>query len=178
MTVTGVEHQAADLEPPVGPSGPVDLSAAVAVGLAVLGIVGVAWWRTVGDARSMSSMVQGLAQVGRAMPFRMRLTSFAGMWVTMMTAMMLPGVAPALLPPATAVRWRAGRVASATWFAAGYLAVWASTGVLALGVLVGLRQVGAADPRWPGAAVRRSCSPASISSPAGRRPSSCRAASP
>ena len=62
------------------------------VGL-LLALAAVAWVATVDNAAGMSEMVQGLAQVGVAMPFDMSGPVFLGMWVTMMVAMMLPTVA-------------------------------------------------------------------------------------
>ena len=93
--------------------------------------VGIAWSVMVGQAHTMSSMVQGLAQVGRAVTFDMSTAAFIGMWATMMTAMMLPVVAPLVLDYA---RWRApvAGMTARVVFAAGYLVVWVVTGVFAL----------------------------------------------
>jgi predicted metal-binding membrane protein len=78
---------------------------------ATLGLTALAWLLAVGR---MDGMDMGYAtELGSP-------ASFAGAWIAMMAAMMLPGAAPAA--------WRrAGRgVAS---FLAGYLAVWTAVGV-------------------------------------------------
>ena len=103
----------------------------IATGAVLVVAVGIAWSLMVDQARTMSSMVQGLAQVGRAMTFNMSTAAFIGMWATMMAAMMLPVVAPLVLDYA---RWRApvaGTTARAA-FSAGYLVVWVVTGLIAL----------------------------------------------
>ena len=65
---------------------------------------------------------------GMAMGAQTRLGSFAffaGLWVVMMAAMMLPGAAPAVLRRAQA----SGRVRAVPLFVGSYLAVWALVGV-------------------------------------------------
>jgi predicted metal-binding membrane protein len=65
---------------------------------------------------------------GMAMGAQTRLGSFAffaGLWVVMMAAMMLPGAAPAVLRRAQA----SGRVRAVPRFVGSYLAVWALVGV-------------------------------------------------
>jgi len=54
----------------------------IATSGAIVGLAGLAWWCTVGDAKAMSSMVQGVKQVGRAMTFNMNAAAFMGMWTT------------------------------------------------------------------------------------------------
>jgi predicted metal-binding membrane protein len=76
---------------------------------ATLGLAAVSW---VVALRAMDGMDMGYAtELGPA-------TSFAGIWVAMMAAMMLPGAAPAAV--------RVPRVAP---FVATYLAVWAAVGL-------------------------------------------------
>jgi predicted metal-binding membrane protein len=90
------------------------------------GVGAAAWWRTIDGAQGMSSMALGRAQLGTAMPFDMNPLAFLGTWTTMMAAMMLPTVA-----------CRAGgNVGRTLAFGSGYLLVWASTGVVALALLV------------------------------------------
>jgi predicted metal-binding membrane protein len=109
-----------------------DLSLPAAIGV-------VAWWATVDDAHRMSGMVDGLAQVGRAMPFTTGLLSFLGMWFTMMLAMMLPAVAPTLVRHRSDAR-QSGQRAVSTWvFGSAYFAIWALSGTVALAGLVALR---------------------------------------
>jgi predicted metal-binding membrane protein len=102
-----------------------------ATALVLVGVLAVAWSSTAGQSHAMSSMVQGLAQVGRAMTFDMSAPAFIGMWAAMMAAMMLPAVAPLVLEYGS---WRAPLAATSARvvFAAGYLAVWTLTGVVAL----------------------------------------------
>jgi predicted metal-binding membrane protein len=78
-----------------------------------LGLAAVAW---VVALRQMDGMDMGYAtELGSA-------TSFAGVWIAMMAAMMLPGSAPVTVRRARAE----GRVAL---FVASYLAVWAAVGI-------------------------------------------------
>src|SRR2546423_2755017 len=62
---------------------------------------------------------------------------FAGIWVTMMAAMMLPSVAPMVLAFARVTKERSSRGQAAfvpTWvFLAGYLGAWTAYGLLAYG---------------------------------------------
>ena len=79
------------------------------VGLLVV-LAGLSWWNTVGNARDMSAMVQGIAQVGRDMPFDMSAGLFISMWVAMMVAMMFPTIAPIVLLHRSVVRRRGERI--------------------------------------------------------------------
>jgi predicted metal-binding membrane protein len=95
----------------------------------------------VGSAEDMSSMVLGLAQLGTATPFHMHPLEFIRMWTTMMAAMMLPMVAPALRRH-PGVDHRSGRSgAPMVAFGLGYLAVWALSGVVPLALLIASRHV-------------------------------------
>ena len=114
----------------------------------LLGTVGVllalaagAWWVTVDTAGDMSSMVRGLSDVGRAMPFDMGAALFMAMWTTMMIAMMFPTVAPIVLLHRLVMRRRRAGPAPTVAFAAGYLAVWVALGVVPLLVLLAFRSV-------------------------------------
>jgi predicted metal-binding membrane protein len=83
---------------------------------ATLGLAAVSWIVIV---RQMKGMDMGVAtQLGS-------LSSFVGLWVLMMAAMMLPGAAPAVLRRARA---RDG-VRAALPFVGSYLAVWTLVGV-------------------------------------------------
>lgn len=110
------------------------------VGL-LLVLAGLAWWSTVGQARSMSSMVQGLAQVGRSMPFDMSLGLFLTMWVAMMVAMMFPTIAPIVLLHRSVIRRRGEGPAQTVAFVGGYLLVWTLIGVVPLIALIGFRSI-------------------------------------
>jgi predicted metal-binding membrane protein len=99
----------------------------------VLLVIGAAaGWQTVADAGRMCCMLDGLARAGRAMAFDTGPVRFVVMWTVMMAAMMLPGIVPVV----------AGRRLSAgAAVATAYLAVWASTAVVAFAVLIALSGV-------------------------------------
>ena len=107
----------------------------------LLALAGLAWWSTLGNARGMSSMVQGFAQVGTAMPFAMNAFVFIAMWTTMMVAMMFPTIAPIVLLHRMVVRRRGEGIAPTVAFGSGYLVIWAAVGVLPLAVLIGFQHV-------------------------------------
>ena len=93
-------------------------TAATAAALAVtLGLAAVAW---VVAVRQMSGMDMGVATRLGSFAF------FAGLWVTMMAAMMLPGAVPAVVRRVQATR----RVRGVPLFLGSYLAVWALVGVV------------------------------------------------
>jgi predicted metal-binding membrane protein len=125
-------------------SGPAAGRLAAPGALIVLTVItGLAWWVTLRDARSMSSMVQGLAGVGRAMAFTTQPAEFMGMWAAMMVAMMLPAVTPAVLRRLRAPAPASPR-ASVAFFLAGYLAIWIALGAAAFGALVAMGHLGRA----------------------------------
>jgi predicted metal-binding membrane protein len=107
-------------------------------------LVAVAWWETVRQARSMSSMAQGLATIGRAMPFTTGALPFMGMWVTMMAAMMVPAVALTVVGQRVASGRASGGVSGA-FFLAGYLGVWACVGAAAFAALTAMRHLAGPD---------------------------------
>jgi predicted metal-binding membrane protein len=89
----------------------------------LLGLAAISWWWA---SERMAGMDRGpwtgLGSLGW----------FLGVWVVMMAAMMLPSAVPAT---ALYARLARDRTALAPFlFAAGYLAVWASAGVVAFGV--------------------------------------------
>jgi predicted metal-binding membrane protein len=114
--------------------------------VALLGVAGLAWWKTVIDAHHMSAMADGLAKVGRAMAFHTGPGSFTGMWITMMAAMMLPIIAPLVAASSAGRRRPARPPMSVMGFCCGYLAVWTSAGVVPFAILSGLGRVGHANP--------------------------------
>ena len=92
-------------------------TAATAAALTVpLGLAAASW---VVAARQMSGMNLGVATRLGSFSF------FAVVWVTMMAAMMLPGVVPAVVRRVQA----SGRVRGVLLFLGSYLAVWAGMGV-------------------------------------------------
>ena len=78
---------------------------------------------------------------------------FAWVWATMMAAMMLPSLAPAVVADPDAgsmpraaiashdVARGAGRLTTALLFATGYMIVWSATGLLAYGLIDGARHI-------------------------------------
>jgi len=91
--------------------------AAVPLVATLAGLTAVAWWWTVHDAHEMSSMVEGVAQMGVAMPYSTSVLAFIGMWVAMMAAMMLPTVFPVVT--ARAAQGLACRTRGVAWRPAG-----------------------------------------------------------
>ena len=92
-------------------------TAATAAALTVtLGLAAASW---VVAVRQMSGMDMGVATRLGSFAF------FAGLWVTMMAAMMLPGAVPAVVRRVQASR----RVRGVPLFLGSYLAVWALVGV-------------------------------------------------
>jgi predicted metal-binding membrane protein len=85
--------------------------------------------------------------------------AFLALWIVMMSAMMLPSVAPMVVVwirsvSARATAWE--RVNGVTQFLAGYLIVWAAFGVLAYVAFVGsgrLVDKWPSSARWVGAAI-------------------------
>ena len=75
---------------------------------------------------------------------------FAGVWVTMMAAMMLPSVVPMALTYAGESRRTGARVSTAATsvFTCGYLLTWAAAGVVAYGVIQGVRTLGVSWLDW------------------------------
>ena len=121
--------------------------ATFATAAVLLALAAVAWLSTVGQSRDMDGMVQGISQVGAAMPFDMSAAVFMGMWVTMMVAMMFPTIAPIVLMHRMVVRRDGGSIVSTGVFVAGYLVVWAAIGLVPLAALVGFRHV-SDDAMW------------------------------
>jgi predicted metal-binding membrane protein len=101
-------------------------------GALLIPVVGLAWWWTVGHAKAMSCMLDGLARAGQAMPFDAGPVHFTVMWAVMMTAMMLPGM--------IAIAWRYP-VVSGIATAVGYVMVWTATAAVGYGVLIALNEV-------------------------------------
>jgi predicted metal-binding membrane protein len=118
--------------------------------IAVAALAALAWAVTLMLARSMGN---GPGTMGLA------LLPFLGLWVVMMSAMMLPSVAP------VAVLWTrlisgvsagAGRVVRMSAFLTGYLLAWAAVGAAAFAALAGAGRLLTASPaaaRWLGVAI-------------------------
>ena len=118
--------------------------------ITVAALAGVAWVVTILLARSMGN---GPGTMGLA------LLPFLGLWLVMMSAMMLPSVAP------VAVLWTRlisgasagfGRVTRMSMFLGGYLLVWAAFGAVAFAALAGADRLLTASPtaaKWLGVAI-------------------------
>ena len=86
----------------------------------------LAWWWTAGRMRGMD---------GGPWTALGTLSSFMGVWVLMMAAMMLPSVAPTVALYSRMTRGRSAFAALA--FTSGYLLVWAGVGTLGFAVAAG-----------------------------------------
>ena len=118
--------------------------------IAVAALAAAAWSVTLVLARNMGN---GPGTMGLA------LLPFLGFWVVMMSAMMLPSVAP------VAVLWTRliggasagfGRVVRMSMFLSGYLMVWVAFGAVAFASLAGAGRLLTASPtaaKWLGAAI-------------------------
>jgi predicted metal-binding membrane protein len=93
-----------------------ETTATAAALIVTLGLAAASW---VVAVRQMSGMDMGVATRLGSFAF------FAGLWVTMMAAMMLPGAVPAVVRRVQA----SGRVRGVPLFLGSYLAVWALVGV-------------------------------------------------
>ena len=113
----------------------------------LVALAAVSWWSTVGQAHDMSSMVQGIAQVGRDMPFDMSVGLFMTMWIAMMVAMMFPTIAPIVLLHRMVVKRRGEGPVPTAAFVGGYLIIWAAIGLIPLAALVGFRHI-ANESTW------------------------------
>lgn len=98
----------------------------------------------------MSGMVMGLGQIGSRVQGSMSAALFLTMWVTMMTAMMLPTVAPMVLAHLAVTRRRGDGAGLTLVFIAGYLLIWSAIGVVPLFAYWTFAQLNdsAAQSRW------------------------------
>jgi predicted metal-binding membrane protein len=103
----------------------------------ILLAAGLAWWWTVERMAGMDAAPG--ASLGT-------LAWFAGSWVLMMAAMMLPSFAPTVAGYATLRRGR--RTSRALLFACGYLLAWTAAGVLAYGAFELGKALFASELAW------------------------------
>jgi predicted metal-binding membrane protein len=106
----------------------------------LLAAAGVAWWVS---AERMAGMDMGPGSDLGGLGW------FAGIWVVMMAAMMLPSVAPTVGIYARMTRAR--DPVAPLLFVFGYLAVWAAAGVAAYGAFRAGRALFGDDLHWDGA---------------------------
>jgi predicted metal-binding membrane protein len=104
-------------------------NAVVVVALVAVSLA--AWGSTIARAESMRNMVMGLGQLGHRSQASMGAVEFLPMWVVMMTAMMLPTIAPVVLSHHAVALRRNDSALSTPAFVIGYLLVWGGIGVLA-----------------------------------------------
>ena len=102
----------------VGSQLRIDLVRASPYLVPLLVVAALAWLWTYGRSSSMGNMP---GTMGMSAP------AFLGMWALMMTAMMLPSAAPVAVLHTRTIRSR--RMIRITVFVAGYLLVWAASGV-------------------------------------------------
>jgi predicted metal-binding membrane protein len=95
-------------------------------------VAGVCWAVTVDRTRGMN-MGPGTDLGG--------LGWFAVVWLTMMAAMMLPSVSPMAVAASRAADAQLRAIATSTAFAAGYLLAWLTFGVIAYGLVEGVRSL-------------------------------------
>jgi predicted metal-binding membrane protein len=122
--------------PPAGPT-----TSEVAPVLLLLAAAGVAWVVTVDR---MQGMDMGPGTALGAFGW------FAGVWVTMMAAMMLPSLSPIAVAYARGSAGERGarRIAGSALLPAGYLLVWAIVGALAYALIEGVRSLDLAFLAW------------------------------
>jgi len=104
---------------------------------ALLACAAVAWLVT---AQQAASMTDSLAMMGAGL--------FLVTWLLMMVAMMFPSVAPMTLAFASMTRLRGDASAATVVFVLGYLAVWALSGLVPLGVQQAINQIWMSPPSW------------------------------
>jgi predicted metal-binding membrane protein len=119
--VAAVARPGGGADPAAGRTPSAAMRSELGVVTAVLCAAGAAWWSS---AERMAGMDAG---PGTALG---SLAWFAGLWATMMAAMMLPSLAPAAAVFASSVRRGVTRVLA---FGGGYLLVWSAAGLVAYG---------------------------------------------
>jgi len=110
---------------------------ATAIVAALLACAAAAWLLT---AQQAASMMGGVAMMGAGL--------FLITWLVMMVAMMFPSVAPMTLAFASMTRFRGEGSVPTVLFVLGYLAVWAVSGLVPLGVQQAVIHIWMAPPSW------------------------------
>ena len=106
----------------------VEIAPPALTALVFLVVAAVAWWLTIDQSRSMSGMATDLGTPG----------SFAGSWVVMMAAMMLPTALPLVFEFARSAEGRRGWQAATGLLGLTYLSVWLAFGLICYAVRSGL----------------------------------------
>jgi predicted metal-binding membrane protein len=117
-----------------------ELAKPLAAGLVVLAVAGSAWAAMVYQSRSMAGAEGMDVGVGP-------IESFAGTWVVMIAAMMLPSAIPVVLEFARTAERRKGWQVATGVLAATYLGVWLIFGVVCYAIYTAARMP------WPNQAV-------------------------
>jgi predicted metal-binding membrane protein len=122
----------------------------VVVIVALVALSALAWRSTIEQAGSMRGMAMGLGQIGFRVQGSMSAVLFLTMWATMMTAMMLPTVAPMVLAHLAVARRRGEGGLPTSVFIGGYLLTWSAIGVVPLFAYWSFAQLNdsAAQSRW------------------------------
>ncbi|MHB8571742.1 MAG: DUF2182 domain-containing protein [Candidatus Dormibacteria bacterium] len=102
-------------------------------------LAAVAWALTVRGATGMDGMASGLVVMPGVMAVDFTAAVFLLMWLTMMVAMMFPAIGPMVHAHRLVTRRRAHGLPASVVFVASYLAVWASSGLVALALLTAAR---------------------------------------
>ena len=103
----------------------------------LLSLAGLAWWWTIDRVRGMDrGPWTGLGTLGW----------FLGLWIVMMTAMMLPSAIPTVTLYARLARDRSALAPLV--FITGYLAVWTAAGLVAFGMATAGSDVVASSLAW------------------------------
>ena len=110
--------------------------------LALLAIAAAAW---VATAVRMAGMDAGPGTDPGPLGF------YLSTWTVMMAAMMLPSAAPAVLGYGGTVSRRGGHLVATAWFAGGYLALWAVSGLVGYALLEAGRSPAPAAFAWDNA---------------------------
>jgi len=102
----------------------------VVILFSIVAVALVAGLCTIAQAHAMRGMAMGLGQLGYANQAEMGAAAFLTMWIAMMTAMMLPTIAPMVLAHhAVALRRDEGALSTLA-SVAGYLMVWWAIGIV------------------------------------------------
>ena len=117
---------------------------------AIAAVALVAWQSTGAQATAMRGMAMGLGQLGYGNQAEMGAVAFLTMWTAMMTAMMLPTIAPMVLAHHAVALGRHEGALSTLASVVGYLMVWWAIGIVMwLGYAVFAQwEMGEAPPHW------------------------------
>lgn len=117
----------------------------IAVSALLLAWAALAWVLTAHAATQMSGMVLGLGQLGTRLPDAMSAPVFAGMWLTMMVAMMFPAIGPMVVAHRMVTSQRGESWTSTLAFVVGYIVLWTAAGAAPFAALIALGNLPSAD---------------------------------